>query len=110
MTRKINELPGKIKKDLLDQLDCNGTVGAYYHNLVDDYMACWKIRGELQKDIADRGAKVEKFDSRGQKQLVNNESIDQLLKVQATMLKLLESLGIHAVDGDSASGVDGDDL
>ena len=30
-----------IQKDLLDQLDRNGTVGEFYIDLVEDYMDMW---------------------------------------------------------------------
>jgi len=93
----------EIKKDLLNQLECNGTVGKYYIDLVDDYMRCWELKNGLQADIKGRGAKVEKLDSRGQKHIVNNDSIDQLIKVQASMARILESLGIRPVEGESSS-------
>ena len=107
---KIDSQQELIRKDLIDQLECNGTVGAYYRDLVEDYMRYWSIRRELQDDIKKRGAKVDKYDSQGQRQIVNNNSIDQLLKVHSSMLKILDSLGIHPVDAESTSGVDEDDL
>ena len=100
----------QIKKDMLDQLEFNGTVGAHYSDLVENYVKYWVMQAELLKDIDERGAKVTKLDSRGQWQVVNNESIDQMLKIHRTMLAILNELGIHAVDGDSVSGDIEDEL
>lgn len=63
-------------------------------------MALWDMKDQLQFDVRERGAKVVKPDSRGQKQTVNNESIDQVLKVNAQMLKILDALGIKPANAD----------
>ena len=97
----------KIKQDLLDQLERNGTYGEYFIDQVEDYMALWKVKNGLKSDIEIRGSKVEKHDSRGQVQTVNNESIDQMLKVNGQMLRILGSLGIRPVEAESV--MDDDD-
>ena len=38
-----NGLREKIRQDLLDQLESDGTVGQYYTDLVDDYMSMWAV-------------------------------------------------------------------
>lgn len=87
-----------VKKSIMDQL-----VGAheYQRDMANDYMTLWDIKQELQKDILTRGAKVEKTDSRGTVQRVNNESIEQAIKINAQMLKIAGALGIDVAAGDS---------
>lgn len=50
-----NGLREKIRQDLLDQLESDGTVGQYYTDLVDDYMSMWDTKNELMEDIRGRG-------------------------------------------------------
>lgn len=91
-----------IKRDLLDQLDRNGTVGKYYTDLVDDYMNMWITKCLLIEDIKDRGIKVYYNNGGGQSGYKKNDSVDQLMKLNAQMLKLLSELGIKpSQDGES---------
>lgn len=96
----------EIKRDLLDQLERNGTIGKYYLDLVDDYMKLWDTKNLLIADIDERGAVVNYVSNNGTINKKKNESVGDLLKVNAQMTKLLDSLGIEpaqvAVD-------DGDD-
>ena len=90
---KIELLRERIKGDLLDQLERNGTNGGYYTDLVDDYMNMWDTKCGLINDITARGAKVLIVTGAGAN-LKTNDSIPDLLKVNAQMLKLLDSMGI----------------
>jgi phage terminase small subunit len=91
-----------IKADLLDQMERDGTVGKYYLDLVDDYMEMYDTKKKLIKDIKDRGVSVEYNNGGGQKGFKKNDSVDQLLKVNQQMLKMLVALGIKpSQDGDS---------
>lgn len=92
MTKK--DLRKAIKADLLEQLERNCTTGQYYTNLVDDYMIMWDTKNQLAEDIENRGAVVDKVYSNGTITQENNRSTEQFLKVNAQMLKLLDSLGI----------------
>lgn len=47
-----------IRKDLLDQLERNGTIGQYYADLLDDYMDLWYTKQALVADIQARGVQV----------------------------------------------------
>lgn len=98
-------------ESLTRQLADRGMEYTHYQELVIDYMKNWAIAKRLKTDINKRGCKVEKLDSRGQKQIVNNESIDLLLKVQASMLKILDTLGLSAPKPKSGEmGGGGNDL
>ena len=100
MTR--TELRDAIRADLLEQLERNGTVGKYYTDMVDDYMTMWDVKNQLADDLAENGAVRERHYANGTVAMENSKSTDQLLKVNAQMLKLLENIGIGLaqVEGD----------
>ena len=85
-----------IKKDLLDQLERNGAFGKQYTDLVDDYMALWDIKNKLIKDIQKRGVTVEWSNGPSQSGYKKNESIGELNKTNAQMLRILSDLGLKA--------------
>ncbi len=92
----------EIQSDLLDQLERNGTTGKYYFDLVSDYMDLWVTKSLLVDDIQQRGVTVLYNNGGGQKGRKKNDSVEQRIKVNAQMLKLLSELGIKPVqlDGD----------
>ena len=84
----------EIRKDLLDELERNGTVGKYYTDLVDDYMTLWDTKNLLKADVKERGAVVEYISNNGTVNKRKNESVGELVKVNDRMVKLLEALDI----------------
>lgn len=98
----------EIKKDLLDQLERNGVYGRHYLDLVNDYMSLWEIKNKLIRDIKDRGVSVYWCNGGGQEGYKKNDSISELNKTNAQMLKILNELGLKPsrMDGDP----DGSDL
>lgn len=96
----------KIRRDLLDQLERNGTVGEHYADLVDYYMRLYDVKNELLTDIASRGAKVEVVTASGSRNIKTNDSVGDLLRVSMQMLKIADSLGLDPAQTD---GGDGDD-
>ena len=100
-TKKYLEsnLYDEIKMDLLDQLERNGTTGKYYIDLVYDYMDMWVTKNLLVDDIQQRGVNVKYDNGGGQKGVKKNDSIEQRIKVNAQMLKLLNELGIKPTQG-----------
>lgn len=96
---KAQALREAIKRDLLDQLGRAGTAGAYYKDLVDDYMELWDTKNKMTEDIRTRGVTVVVVTQAG-KNVRKNDSVGELVKLNAQMLKLLDSLGIKpAQDG-----------
>lgn len=93
-----------IKEDLLAQLVRNGTGGKCYTDLVDKYMDFWDTEMALIDDIKQRGVVVAYDNGGGQRGYKKNDSIDQRIKVNAQMLKILDSLGIKPI-----GSADGDD-
>ena len=86
----------EIKKDLIDQLERNGIFGKHYLDLVNDYMSLWDIKNELIKDIKVRGVSIKWNNGGGQGGYKKNDSISELNKTNAQMLKILNELGLKA--------------
>lgn len=101
-TKKIlsSEEYAETKRNLLDQLERNGTVGKYYTDLVNDFMAMWVTQCLLQEDIQHRGVNIKWDNGGGQKGIKKNESVEQSIKVNAQMLKLLSWLKLEPPEPD----------
>lgn len=95
----------EIRKDMLAQLKTNQTAGKFYLDMVEDYMDLWLTKNMLLADIKERGVSVKYNNGGGQSGYKKNDSVDQVLKVNTQMLKILDSIGIKP----SASGGDDDD-
>ncbi len=102
-----SKLYDAIKKDLLDQLERNGTVGEFYTDLVNDYMDMWVTKCLLVDDIQRRGVSVKYDNGGGQKGVKKNDSVQERLRVNDQMLKVIEKIGIKP---SQAGGEDDDDL
>ena len=85
-----------IQNDLIDQLERNGVVGNQYQDMISDYMALWSIKNNLIMDIRARGVSVAWNNGGGQCGFKKNESIAELNKTNAQMLKILNELGLKA--------------
>lgn len=96
---KAQILRETIQQDLLDQLERSGTTGAFYADLVDDYMEMWDAKNMLTADIRERGVTVTYYTQAGEN-IKKNESVGELVKLNAQMLKLLCSLGIEPTQAD----------
>ena len=77
----------------MDQLERNGTAGNQYLDLVNDYMSLWEIKNELIKD-GKENPYTEWQNSETSFGRKKNDSIDQALKVNQQMLKILDYLDI----------------
>lgn len=86
----------EIKRDLLNQLASMNIQGKHYQDLVDDYMAMWEIKNALIQDIRTRGVTVPWQNSATQYGYKKNDSIAELNKTNAQMLKILSELGLKA--------------
>ena len=103
------QLRDEVRQSLLDQLERNGTDGTFYADLVDDYMVLYDTKVKLEKDIKKRGVKVEiKFANGAVKDVKTNESVADILKVNAQMLKILSALGLDPTR-DGGDGFDDND-
>lgn len=93
---KITKL--EIEKGLKDQLAANKIYGAQYVDLVNDYLSLWDIKNKLIADIKKRGVSIEWHNGAGQSGYKKNDSIAELNKTNAQMLKILSELGLKAVE------------
>jgi hypothetical protein len=96
MTKNKTRKPTKktrIKQDLLDQLERNNIYGEHYLDLINDYMAMWEIKNKLIKD-SKKNPYTEWKNSETSFGRKKNDSIDQALKVNQQMIKILEFLKI----------------
>lgn len=96
-----------IKNDLLSQLKSNGTNGRYYTDLIEDYMHLWITKTLLIEDIETRGVSIKWTNGKKSQGYKKNDSINELNKTNAQMLKILLELGIKPTD--TVCG-DGDEL
>ena len=87
-----------LKDDLLDQLERAGNIKRYFMDLVADYMQLYVTKTMLQMDINERGVRVRYDNGGGQHGYKKNDSVEQLLKVNTQMLKILEALNISPDD------------
>lgn len=92
----------QIRRDLLEQLEHKGALNKYYIDLVNDYLSLWEIKNMLIQDIKKRGVAIpwQTLNKDGeivQSGCKKNESIAELNKTNAQMLKILRELGIKPV-------------
>ncbi len=93
----------EIHADLLTKLKESGATGKQYEDLVNDYMRLWDTKNGLIADIEERGTKV-LIETAAASNLKTNDSVPDLLKVNAQMLKILDCLGIKPTSDDGGSG------
>lgn len=96
----------EIKGDLIRQLKQNQTAGRFYTDLIEDYMDLWLTKNLLLADIKTRGVTVRYNNGGGQSGCKKNDSVEQVLKVNTQMLRILDSIGIKP----TTSGDDEDEL
>lgn len=84
-----------VKQSLLDQLKAQKKYQKYYIDLVDDYMKYYDLKTKLQKDLKTRGLRYTVTSGNGFQSEKPNESVQNILKVTSTMLKILQDLGLQ---------------
>lgn len=103
MKDKADTLRGDIRSDLMGQLKAGGITGRQYADLVEDYMRLWDTKNGLLDDIKTRGTKV-KVETAAATNIKTNDSVPDLLKVNAQMLKILDCIGIKPSQSDGDPG------
>lgn len=95
-----------IEASLRKQAKEIGLIQAHYSDLINDYMSLWDVKNKLIEDINNRGVSVQGM--HGKKK---NDSVSELNKTNAQMLKLLNELGLDAAKvAKVENGDDGDDV
>lgn len=98
-----------IEASLRKQLEENGVTQAHYGDLINDYMSLWDVKNRLIEDIKERGVTVIVRNGR-QENKKKNDSVTELNKTNAQMLKLLSELGLDASKVEKKDGDVGDDV
>ena len=104
--KQIEEKAELIKEDLQNQLETQGKFGKYFDDLIDDYIFFVKLKEDLQYDIKIKGLRYDCMTGNGYTTEKTNESVQNLLKVNGQMLKILQDLDLKAPSEDG----EGDDL
>lgn len=97
-----------IETDLKSQLEESGATQAHYIDLVNDYLSMWDVKNKLIADIERRGVVVSWTNGK-QVSEKKNDSISELNKTNAQMLKILSELGLKATEIGKGDG-SGDDV
>lgn len=88
----------QVKQGILSELEKKGLRASQYLSLVDDYMAMWRIKNDLIADIEERGVSIEWQNGPNQRGYRKNDSLPELNRVSASMLKILSDLGLRGAD------------
>ena len=90
-----------IRNSLTKQLGEKGilkTGNAYIYDLVEDYLALWRTKEMLIADIDENGVTIAWQNSPTQKGFKKNDSVAELQRTNAQMLKLLDFLGLDVTE------------
>lgn len=96
-----------IREDLKSQLIVQNKFGKQFDDMIEDYIFLVGLKEDLQYDISVNGLRYASMTGNGYTTSKPNESVQNLLKVNAQMLKILQDLDLKAPD---EGGEDGDDL
>ncbi|WP_130806510.1 P27 family phage terminase small subunit [Senegalia massiliensis] len=100
----------QIREDLIDQLERKGIYGSHYIDLINDYISMWEIKNQLIEDISERGVSVRYQNGKAQWGYKKNDSISELNKTNAQMLKILNELGLKASEVEMADDEDDEEM
>lgn len=95
-----------IKADLMAQLQNQRKDGQHFIDLINDYLFLYDLKKNMQKDIKNKGLRYETMSGSGVKTEKPNENVQNILKVNAQMLKILSELDLKepsaVADGDNS--------
>ena len=81
-----------MKESLIRQLELRGMKAEFYMDMIDDYVYYWSLKKKLITDIRAKGLRYETINGNGVTVEKANESVANLQKTTATMLKILADL------------------
>lgn len=81
-----------MKESLIRQLELRGMKAEFYMDMIDDYVYYWSLKKKLITDIKAKGLRYETINGNGVTVEKANESVVNLQKTTATMLKILADL------------------
>lgn len=108
MRRLTKRLSQKEMKDsLVKQLELRGMNADFYKDLIDDYVYYWSLKKKLIADIRSKGIRYETINGNGVSVEKQNESVVNLQKTTATMLKILAELKLKEPIAEPENPTDG---
>lgn len=82
----------EMRNSLIKQLELRGMNADFYKDLIDDYIYYWSLKKKLITDIKNKGIRYKTINGNGMLVEKANESVINLQKTTATMLKILAEL------------------
>ena len=107
--KAIDEKIDTIREDLKNQLLSQNKFGKQFEDMIEDYVFFVKLKEELQADIKDNGIRYRSMTGNGYPTDKPNESVQNLVKINAQMLKILQDLDLKSPEEELKEG-EGDDL
>ena len=96
-----------MKESLIRQLELRGMKAEFYMDMIDDYVYYWSLKKKLITDIRAKGLRYETINGNGVTVEKANESVVNLRKTTATMLKILADLKLKEPVPEPESPTDG---
>lgn len=96
-----------MKESLIRQLELREMKAEFYTDLIDDYVYYWSLKKKLITDIKAKGLRYETINGNGVTVEKANESVVNLQKTTATMLKILADLKLKEPILEPESSMDG---
>ena len=96
-----------MKESLIRQLELRGMKAEFYMDMIDDYVYYWSLKKKLITDIRAKGIRYETINGNGVTVEKANESVVNLQKTTATMLKILADLKLKEPVPEPESPTDG---
>lgn len=104
----MSKLTQKVMKEsLIRQLELRGMKAEFYMDMIDDYVYYWSLKKKLITDIRAKGLRYETINGNGVTVEKANESVVNLQKTTATMLKILADLKLKEPVPEPESPTDG---
>ena len=97
----------QIRESLVKQLEWRGMKAEFYTDLIDDYVYYWSLKKKLITDIRRKGLRYETINGNGVTVEKANESVVNLQKTTATMLKILTDLKLKEPVPEQENPTDG---
>ena len=106
---KIEKIQSTIKEDLSNQLLEQEKLGKHFEDMVDDYIYFVGLKIKMQNYIDVNGIRYKSPTGNGYTTFKPNESVQNLVKVNAQMLKILSELNLkEPAAGDNGGDEEGD--
>ena len=80
------------RDSLVKQLELRGMNAEFYKDMIDDYVYYWSLKKKLISDIKSKGLRYKTINGNGVVVEKTNDSVVNLQKTTATMLKILADL------------------